>query len=305
MTKEELLALCEEWKQMSGVDEKNSLAEDASEAMISEGEKSESKQAQNVNAEEYLTEENVAQNTEILEETVDGKKNVLTEGEMETAEAEITETVEMTTSKTESFSQGSDQSFAGNSQNNGANAGFAATNQQMIQNGEFVVPQENLQPYTQVNVADLIDQVARNVRVHISSQMTSMEMQLNPEHLGKLYLQVSESEGVIRAQITAQNEVVKEALETQLVELRQTLHQQGVRVEAIEVTVATHEFEQNLEGNAKQEEQLQDQMEEAKKQTRRNINMNELDGLTGLMSEEEALVAKIMKDNGNQVDLTA
>ena len=46
-----------------------------------------------------------------------------------------------------------------------------------------------------------------------------MEMQLNPEHLGKIYLNISEREGVIRAQITAQNEAVKEALETQLVEL--------------------------------------------------------------------------------------
>ena len=33
--------------------------------------------------------------------------------------------------------------------------------------------------------------------------------------------------------------------------------------------------------------------------------MNQLDELSGLMSEEEMLVAKIMRDNGNSVDFTA
>lgn len=131
-----------------------------------------------------------------------------------------------------------------------------------------------------------------------------MEMQLNPENLGKIYLNISEKEGVIRAQLAAQNEMVKEALETQMVELRQNLNQQGIKVDAIEVTVATHEFEQNLDGQAKQEEQAGEQMEQNQKKARRSLNLNDLDGLSGLMSEEEELVAKIMRDNGNQVDLT-
>ena len=132
-----------------------------------------------------------------------------------------------------------------------------------------------------------------------------MEMQLNPENLGKIYLNVSEKEGVVRAQIAAQNAAVKEALETQVMELRQSLNQQGIKVDAIEVTVATHEFEQNLEENARQEQQAQQQMEESQKQTRKNLNLNDLDSMSGLMSEEEQLAAQIMRDNGNQIDFTA
>jgi flagellar hook-length control protein FliK len=30
-----------------------------------------------------------------------------------------------------------------------------------------------------------------------------------------------------------------------------------------------------------------------------------MDGLSGVLTEEEALVAQIMRDNGNSVDLTA
>ena len=78
-----------------------------------------------------------------------------------------------------------------------------------------------------------------------------------------------------------------------------------MKVDAVEVTVGTHEFEQNLEENAKQEEQQGQQMEESQKQTRRNLNLDDLDGLSGLMTEEEQLAAQIMRDNGNQVDYTA
>lgn len=184
--------------------------------------------------------------------------------------------------------------------------GNVFTGQQAVSTEEFVLPQEAPQPYAdQVDAFELIDQIARNVRVTVMETGASMEMQLNPEHLGKIYLNVSEREGVVRAQIATQTAVVKEALETQLVELRQSLNQQGIKVDAIEVTVSTHEFEQNLEENAKHEEQMRQQREESQKQTRRSLNLNDLDGLSGLMSEEEQLAAQIMKDNGNQVDFTA
>lgn len=172
---------------------------------------------------------------------------------------------------------------------------------------EFLVPEEPVVlPYTsQVNVADIIEQITSHIKIHISAEATSMEMQLNPEHLGKVYLHISQQEGAIRAQFAAQNETVKELLETQMVELRQNLNQQGIKVDAIEVTVATHEFEQNLENQARQEEQKGERQEENRQRARRSLNLNDLDGLTGLMSEEEELAARIMRDNGNQVDLTA
>lgn len=186
------------------------------------------------------------------------------------------------------------------------NTGVTFAEQHTIETQETVLPQEAAPNYSsQIDAFELIEQIARNVRVTISVQTTSMEMQLNPEHLGKIYLNVTEKEGAVRAQLVAQNEAVKEALETQAVELRQSLHQQGVKVDAIEITVSTHEFEQNLEQNAKQEEQMQQQREENRQQTKRNLNLNDLDGLTGLMTEEEQLAASIMQDNGNQVDLTA
>ena len=154
------------------------------------------------------------------------------------------------------------------------------------------------------NTLDVIRQVSEFTRVMYQGDTTSMEMQLNPENLGKIYVQVTAKEGVVTAHLAVQNEIVKEALENQTIQLRENMNQQGIKVEAVEVTIASHEFERNLEQN--QQGRAQDeQREQASKSPRRNISMNQLDELSGLMSEEEMLVAKIMRDNGNSVDFTA
>lgn len=178
--------------------------------------------------------------------------------------------------------------------------------QVMQQNVEQALRNDNsAQPisYTDIDVFDMIEQVARNVRVVLETDVSTMEMQLNPENLGKIYLHVSSKEGTVHAQIAAQNEIVKEALEMQIATLRENLSQAGVKVDAVEVTVASHEFERNLEQNEQGQGQNQDN--EEKRASRRNLNLDSLDELSGLMSEEEALVAQIMKDNGNSVDFTA
>ena len=147
-------------------------------------------------------------------------------------------------------------------------------------------------------------QVSQMTRVMVSQAESSIEMQLNPANLGKVYLQVVSREGVITAQLAAQNEAVREALESQVAVLKENMNQQGIKVEAIEVTIASHEFERNLEQN--QQSPAQEQQEEnARKSSRRNINLNSPEDLEGAMTEEEDLVAKIMTDQGNSVDLTA
>ncbi len=166
------------------------------------------------------------------------------------------------------------------------------------------IPQVEDTSYLSIDTMDLIEQFAENVKVSISEETSSMEMQLNPENLGKIYLQVSSEQGTVRAQIAASEEAVKTALETQVAELKETLQQSGIKVDSIEITVASHEFERNLE-QGQQREFEEGQRQQEQQSQRRNINLSSLDDLSSLMTEEEALVARIMKDNGNSVDLTA
>jgi flagellar hook-length control protein FliK len=76
-------------------------------------------------------------------------------------------------------------------------------------------------------------------------------------------------------------------------------------VEAVEVSVGTHEFERNLEEGQMQQSNQQTE-ERAASQTRRtNINLNQIDDMDEMLSEAEALVASMMKDEGNSVNFTA
>ena len=169
--------------------------------------------------------------------------------------------------------------------------------------GQFSeMPQVQLNSYLGVDTLQLMEQLAEQIRVVVTPDTTSMEMQLNPENLGKIYLHISSEEGVVSAQFTATNDVVKEALETQIVALRENLTQAGVKVDAIEVAIASHEFESNLEQNQKSPNES---LQEEKTTKRRNLSVDSLDELQGIMTEEETLVAQIMKDNGNSVDFTA
>lgn len=179
----------------------------------------------------------------------------------------------------------------------------------VTESAQLSTPQAEVpQVMSYLEVEQLMNQMEGLARAFASAEGTTLEMQLNPESLGKLFLTVSEKQGTVTAQIAASNEQVKEALQTQMVELRATLQAQGLKVEAVEVTVATHEFEQNLDGstsaNAGMQEQEGRQMP-GERGGRRNIDRNSLDELSGLMSEEEALVAQMMRDNGGTVDYTA
>lgn len=159
-------------------------------------------------------------------------------------------------------------------------------------------------PYMSTDTTELINQIVDNIRLNVSQDTTSIEMQLNPENLGRVYVHLSAKEGTVNAQFTANNEVVKEALEAQIVTLKENLNQAGVKVDAVEITVSSHEFERNLEQDQSREEQEGEYQEAAAKQRRRNINMSSMDELAGVMTEEESLVAQMMRDNGNSVDMT-
>lgn len=147
---------------------------------------------------------------------------------------------------------------------------------------------------------NIMRQIMDYMKVNLKADMSTMEMQLHPASLGTLQVQVASRGGVVTANFITQNEAVKAALESQMVQLQEQFEEQGVKVEAIEVTVQTHQFEQNLEqGRRGGQEQ-----EPARKGRTRKINLN--DPLPSEdMEEEDVLAKEIMTANGNTVDYTA
>ena len=232
-----------------------------------------------------LEEDGQAQQVETMEETVKAVEDTDTQSMM----------------KQESFDQRGEDTFH---QETGTQTGSVVmSDNSSVSNAE--IPEA---PHTYVDITDtiqMIRQLADNVRVAVSTDTQWMEMQLNPENLGKMLLHVSQKEGAVSAQITTQNEIVRENLMLQMANLQERLESAGLKVDAIEITVSSHAFEQNLEQGQNRQEQDQAAEHRNTGSTRRNLNLSELDGLSGLMSEEEQLVAQIMRDNGNSVDFTA
>ena len=172
--------------------------------------------------------------------------------------------------------------------------------------------EETFSSYTTIDVEDIMDQIVTQTRTVVADNSTTMELELHPASLGKMYLQVTENEGTISAKLYTQNHDVKAAMETQMLALKENWAQQGLKVNSVEISVGTREFEEQLEQQANtafQNEQHQfagEGKEDSPSSNRmRNINLNGVDELPEDLSEEELLAASMMKDSGNSVNFTA
>lgn len=158
-----------------------------------------------------------------------------------------------------------------------------------------------VQEAAQVNPVEVVRQVVDAVKVIQKESLQSIEVQLNPENLGKLHITVSARNGVLTAEIATQNEQVKRAVESQMSMLKENLESQGIKVDAVEITVQSHAFEggQNLQGNNSQQEK-------AGKEGKRHLDLSSLDELSDdELSEDEAAAKNAVMNENSSVEYTA
>lgn len=164
---------------------------------------------------------------------------------------------------------------------------------------------------TEIDGLDLIRQISDYMNLRSKDDLAQMELQLHPASLGTVQIAVTSKAGVVSATIQAQTEAVKNAIEAQVVTLRDNLEQQGIKVEAVEVTVASHEFERNLsdhQSDKNGEDYAAKQAGEIRRKSLRKINLNETEGEEAMETEEdeaEELLKDMMRRSGNTVDFTA
>jgi flagellar hook-length control protein FliK len=98
---------------------------------------------------------------------------------------------------------------------------------------------------TPVNTADVIEQIMNQVKIVVSSgaQFTEMRLTLRPESLGDIVLRVITQNGIVLAQFEAENQRVKEALESSFNHLRDALTDAGIRFGELSVSVRQNEEE--------------------------------------------------------------
>lgn len=168
-----------------------------------------------------------------------------------------------------------------------------------------------IQKYTDINTDDLISQIVDKAKQTLSSRVSSLEMELHPQSLGKIFLQVTEKSGDVTAHLYAQNEAVKHALENRLADLTEDLNRQGVRVNEVTISVEPHAFDENLEKNMSNQfgnnpnSGTQSGTFEGEASSRGSRSRSTIDLRNGALSDDmtsdEALEASIMQDNGNTV----
>ncbi|MBE5959935.1 MAG: flagellar hook-length control protein FliK [Lachnospiraceae bacterium] len=89
---------------------------------------------------------------------------------------------------------------------------------------------------------EIARQIIDEIKVAIKPGSTSMELDLNPDHLGKVRLNIESHAGGLTAKFTAESEAARQAIETSIQALREALENQGIKVDKIEVLVSDFSF---------------------------------------------------------------
>ncbi|MCI8769820.1 MAG: hypothetical protein HFH73_01530 [Lachnospiraceae bacterium] len=178
---------------------------------------------------------------------------------------------------------------------------FAEQFRAMQEDGvQLVKPQWNGMQRMQ-QMIDIVNQVSERIRSVVNANTTSVEVQLNPESLGKVFFSVVSKGGVMTANFQVQTEEAKNALESQIMILKDNLEAKNLKVESVEVHVSDFSFDQSNQA----EKQAQ---EEAAKQGRRRFRY---DAGEADESEQVAEVSaeqvrrQVMRDSGGSIDFTA
>ena len=249
-----------------------------------------------------------AQETDELTVTVNGEAGQKTDAMSELGQS-VEEAQQMKDGKSDN--EGATQEGESNLLNQQANLVQGQNRAENVQVAQTTVA--DFMKEGSLDVESLLRQLTDQVKIQHGEEITEMELQLHPASLGTVNVTLATRGGVVTAELTTQNEAVKNAIEAQVVQLKANLEEQGVKVEAIEVSVASHELEKNLDQNNQGQSDAKDSQrtEGIQGSRRRSINLNALeegeDLEGGAVMEDDAarLAVEMMTMHGNSMDLMA
>lgn len=140
--------------------------------------------------------------------------------------------------------RGSGANLTGNSQPGGNLPGITAMSNQAKNDragptGEAARASSPQQLRTEQ--AEIAPQVAKGLASLVLKDGGRAQIQLRPEALGRVDVDLAVEQGIVRATLSAENETARELLRDQLDQLRSLLEQRGLRVESLEVSDADGE----------------------------------------------------------------
>lgn len=239
----------------------------------------------------------------------DASLKQIQEGQKESGEDSKTSITDKITIEVERDTDNQGSSNQGSSNQDSLNQGDGqetimaqqSTMYQTVGSTTTVIQETNFVDHLTSNTVsrEIVTQVVNHIKVMLSPEQTSMELMLNPEHLGKIQMTVSEKSGVMTAQLVTETVAAKEAIESQMQTLKETLEAQGFKVSAVEVSVANFSFASSDQSNFQQKNQ-----EQEKKSDRKVTKLGMVD-VSNEDLEEENTTKNVVLGSGSQIDIIA
>jgi len=142
---------------------------------------------------------------------------------------------------------------------------------------------------------DIVNQVTEKVKVTINNDTKKLEMNLNPKHLGKMSLDISENQGIITTKIKVESEMAKEALESGLQSLKESLEEKGIKVNAIEISVESTAVDINSRQNGGNFGQNKENEFAKKKGKKLNLDTEDLKLDTPSLEDEQVMIDGVLE----------
>ena len=166
---------------------------------------------------------------------------------------------------------------------------------QGAQKTETTNPQTSTVRFTHL-MEDLSEIFKGTFRLNSNLEGTQLRVNIFPEHLGHLDIRLTTADGKVTAQIFTASLSTKEALDTQIQQLRNALIQQGISVEKIEIT---HQTSQQSYG----QQHAHSEQRFSQQQQRQGVSVKNGNAYH-TMEEEAAKDAQHLSDGSVQVNYT-
>lgn len=115
----------------------------------------------------------------------------------------------------------------------------------------------NSEQYVNIDKTDVLKQITSKFKTDYENQLNEIKIKLTPEHLGELTIKVSLERGILSARALVENSNIKQLLESNISELKNSLKEQGVDFKSIDVSVGKDsEFEEQSQNFFRHEKRV-------------------------------------------------
>jgi len=84
---------------------------------------------------------------------------------------------------------------------------------------------------------NIFNQIIESARINVSEDVSEMLIKMKPDNLGKLSMKIVVERGMLVARFEVESQIVKEAIESNLEDLRNALKDKGFEVQQFDVSV--------------------------------------------------------------------